>query len=239
MAGYATLLGMAEPDRVHIPPGRLERWLDGFARRHGEPDAALVDGVLQLTSPDGAVARLRPPWVPLSVDDPIADLVAQVTRPRRVGVLLVRRRGHAIGLAEGERLLAHRLGRHYVQGRTKAGGWSQQRYARRRDNQADKAFDRAGRDAAELLLPVAGELDAVLLGGDAAAVRIVLDDPALAKLKALAELHRRPVVPVADPNLRVLTAALPRLLAVEIELNAAAREPTSALAEGDDEAGEH
>lgn len=224
---------------MQVPPGRRQRWLDGFARRHGEPDVTIVAGAVQLASPDGAVATIESPWGAVAGPDPVGDLVAQVTRTRLVGVLLVRRRGHAVGLAEGERLIAHRVGRHYVQGRTKAGGWSQQRYARRRDNQAGKAFERATRDAADLLLPVAGTLDAVLLGGDSVAVRTVLEEPVLAALKALAQPHRRRVLPVADPNLRVLTAALPQLLAVQIGLNTAAREPSSAPPQRDDESRKH
>lgn len=234
---------MAEPDRVQIPPGRLPRWLQGFARRHGEPVVAAVDGAVRLTSPDGAVADLQPPWGPLAGADPLAELLAQVGVPRRVGVLLVRRRAHAVGIAEGERLVAHRVGRHYVQGRTKAGGWSQQRYARRRGNQADKAFGRAVADVAELLVAESGRLDALLLGGDAAAIRTVLDDSSLAALRSLADASPRRILPVPDPNLQVLREALPALLAVPITLNEAARSsPASGWltpAEGDDEPRQH
>lgn len=67
-----------------------------------------------------------------------------------------------------------------MQGRTKAGGWSQQRYARRRENQAERAYAKAADAARTVLLPVVDELDGVILGGDARALREVLDDAGLA-----------------------------------------------------------
>ena len=54
-----------------------------------------------------------------------------------LAVVLVRRGGYAVGVASGDRLTAHKVGTRYVQSRTAAGGWSQQRFARRRANQAD------------------------------------------------------------------------------------------------------
>ena len=106
-----------------------------------------------------------------------------------------------------------------MQGRTKAGGWSQQRYARRRDNQSAKAYAEAADVAARLLAPHAAALDAVVGGGDRAAVAAVLADPRLA---ALRPLLRPRVLPVPDPRLRVLEAFPAQFLAVEIALNALA-----------------
>jgi len=61
------------------------------------------------------------------------------SRVRRIsialGILLAL--GLLIGVASGDRLTAHKVGTRYVQSRTAAGGWSQQRFARRRTNQAD------------------------------------------------------------------------------------------------------
>jgi len=57
--------------------------------------------------------------------------------PDEFGLVLVRRGGYAVGLVRGADLAASKCGTRYVQGRTKAGGQSQKRYARRRANQAD------------------------------------------------------------------------------------------------------
>lgn len=214
---------MTELHRVRVDPGRLERWLAGFALRHPEPTVTLSADSVELASPDGARAWVRSPWGAPPPGELLAGLVAQATRPRRIGALLVRRNSHAVGIFDGDELVRHRVGRHYVQGKTKAGGWSQQRYARRRGNQATRAFDRAAADAAEILVPVADTLDAVLLGGDTQAVRTVLADPALADLQPVLNRHPLQLLPVADPNLQVLRDALPRVLSVTIELNPEAR----------------
>ena len=71
-----------------------------------------------------------------------------------------------------------------MQGGTKAGGWSQQRYARRRANQAGAAFADAADAAARVLLDPARPLDALVPGGDRDAVRAVLADRRLRGLDA-------------------------------------------------------
>ena len=48
--------------------------------------------------------------------------------------------------------IASKVGSGYVQGRTKAGGWSQQRFARRRANQAHALWNDAADVAARILL---------------------------------------------------------------------------------------
>ena len=214
---------MTEVQPVKVAPERLDRWLAGFARRHPLPEPMVALDALELVSPDGARAWIETPWGTPSADEPLADLVERANRPRRLGALLVRRNSHAVGIFDGAELIVHRIGRHYVQGRTKAGGWSQQRYARRRDSQAERAFGRAVRDAAELLAPAADTLEAIILGGDAQAVRTVLADPALAALRPVVARHQRPLLAVPDPNLRVLRDSLPAFRAVTIRLNAEAR----------------
>ena len=67
--------------------------------------------------------------------------------------MLVRRGGHAVGVFRGAELLASKVDSSYVQGTTKAGGWSQQRYARRRANQSRAAFADAATTAVRVLLP--------------------------------------------------------------------------------------
>lgn len=232
-----TLPLMAQEHRLLIPPQRLSLWLDGFARRHGTPAIDVAPTQLTLTAPNGAEAVLSLIWGPVPGIDPLAELCAQVARPRRLAALLVRKSAHAVGVFEGDHLVAHRLGRHYVQGRTKAGGWSQQRYARRRDNQTERAYAKAAQAAHEVLLPQLGALDGLILGGDARAVREVLQVAALHPLAALAERVPRPVLAVPDPNLQVLRDALPRFVAVPISVNDMAR-TNSTLAQHDDQAGQ-
>ena len=92
------------------------------------------------------------------------------------GVLLVRKGGFAVARLAGERVVESKVGQRHVQGRTKAGGQSQQRFARRRDNQARQAYEAAADHAVRIL----GQRPLVVVaGGDRAAVDEVLADPRL------------------------------------------------------------
>lgn len=203
--------------RVGVDPERLERWLAGFAERHGQPAVTVTPGAVDLTAPDGATARCAVPFPPLAVDpaDPYGGLVAHALADRRVGVLLVRLGGHAAGVFDGTRLVTSKVGSRPVHGRNAAGGQSQQRFARRRDGQARVALGAAADNAAGLLVPVAGTLAAVVLGGDRRALDLVLADARLAPLRPLVT---GPVLDVPDPRLRVLQQTPPLFRAVHVEV---------------------
>jgi hypothetical protein len=195
---------------VHVGADRLLRWIDGFADRHGAYTPSVTPGTVTLTAADGAIAAIDVPFPPLD-GHRVADLLAHVKRPRRVGVLLVRRSGYAAGVFDGTALVSSKVDSTYVQGTTKAGGWSQQRYARRRANQASAAFGAAADVAARILGAV--ELDAVVVGGDREAIRAVLRDHRLSRLEPLVTA---PWLTVKDPKLRVLAATPEQFLAVRI-----------------------
>jgi hypothetical protein len=179
---------------VTVPPARLERWIAGFATRHGDPTTRYDGDAVLLTAPDGAVAEVEVPFPPLA-----GDLVAHCLRERTVGVLLVRRGGYAAGVFTGDHLVASKVGSRHVQGRTAAGGWSQQRFARRREGQAAVALAAAADTAAAVLL--GRPLDAVVVGGERTAVDAVLADRRLAPLRGLVTGR---LVDVPDPRLKVL-----------------------------------
>lgn len=169
---------------VDVDPERLPRWLDGFAERHGSVAAQVGEHGLRLVGADGAVAELHPPpgAAPSSTLD---DFVAQALVERRIGLLLARRAAAAVGIASGLVLLESKVDSSYVQGRTAAGGWSQQRFARRRANQTRAAAESAADVAVRLLLPEADRLAALVTGGDRRAVDSVLADRRLAPLTPL------------------------------------------------------
>jgi hypothetical protein len=191
---------------VSVAADRLLRWIDGFADRHGPFERTVTAEQVMLI----AQAAIDVPFPPLD-GTRIADLLAHVRRTRRVGVLLVRRGGYAAGVFSGATLEASKVGSSYVQGGTKAGGWSQQRFARRRANQASAAFAEAANVAVRILADT--ELDALCCGGDRAAVRTVLADR---RLMQLADLVTAPWLQVKDPKLRVLAATPEQFLAVRI-----------------------
>jgi len=102
-----------------------------------------------------------------------------------------------------------------VQGRTAAGGWSQQRYARRRANQAKAAAQSGAEAVAALLLPAAGTLAALVTGGDRRTIDTVLADPRLAPLAAL---RTDRFLDVPEPRRAVLAAAVEQARAVRIRI---------------------
>jgi hypothetical protein len=101
----------------------------------------------------------------------------------------------------------------YVQSRTAAGGWSQQRYARRRENQAKAAAEEAADLVVRLLLPEAPGLSTVVTGGDRRTVDAILTDPRLA---ALLPLRAERFLEVREPRLAVLKEAIPAARAVRL-----------------------
>jgi hypothetical protein len=130
-----------------------------------------------------------------------------------LAVVLVRRGGYAVGLALDGTLTDSKVGTRHVQSRTAAGGWSQQRFARRRGNQADELV-RAVADHAARILP-GGSASGLVVGGDRAMVRAVLDDPRLAHLDTL---PRRELYDLPDPRRRVLEDAVRRGRAVRVAI---------------------
>lgn len=202
---------------VEVPAQRLAGWLDRFAARHGNLTWSAGEDSVVVRAVDDAQAICAVPFPPLAVDDtaPYGGLVAHVERPRRVGVLLVRKGGYAAGVFDGERLMDSKVGSRLVQGRSAAGGSSQQRFARRRDNQARQAYTAAADCAVRVLLPAAGRLQWLVTGGDHGAVDAVLAD---VRLAAVAKLPGGRFLTVPDPRLRVLQATPEQFRAVTITL---------------------
>lgn len=204
--------------RLVIPAVRLGRWIDGFADRHGTLTAEATYEQVLVSASDGSRAWIDVPFPPLEPAGGrlLTRLAAHASVDRRIGVLLVRRGGYAAGVFLGRTLVSSKVGSGYVQGTTKAGGWSQQRYARRRDNQARAAFEEAADVAARILLPELSQLEALVLGGDRAAVETALAD---SRLAGLADLPRGPFLPVPDPRLKVLQATPEGFLVVRIAIH--------------------
>jgi hypothetical protein len=189
---------------VDVGAERFDGWLQRFAERHGPTEWRASPDLVVVTATDGARAECEVPFPPLVVDDDDAaygGLPEHVRKERCVGVLLVRLGGHAAGVFSGSDLTSSKVGSRLVHGRNAAGGQSQQRFARRREGQVRVALQDAASVAVRILLPVAADLDAVVLGGDRRAVETVMSDARLAPLRPL-------VVPrlldVPDPRLRVL-----------------------------------
>ena len=195
---------------VLVPVARLVRWVENFGGRHGRPVLTAVDGGLRGSAEDGSWFTARLPFDRAYDGAPdAASFAGAVTAPDHWGVLLVRKGGFAVARLAGERVEESKVGQRHVQGRTKAGGQSQQRFARRRDNQARDAYRAAADHAARILDGV----ELVVTGGDRSAVAEVLADPRLGRLRVAGRW-----LAVPDPRRAVLEAAISDALAVRVEV---------------------
>lgn len=192
-----------------MPPARFERWVANFEGRHGATSLTVVGGALEGAAEDGSAFRARLPFSrAYDGAGDAAALVASATPPPTWGVLLVRKGGFAVARLAAAALEEHKIGQRHVQGRTKAGGQSQQRFARRRDNQARQAFEAAADHAARIL-----RAGPVVVGGDRSAVDAVLEDPRLARLAVVGEW-----LPVPDPRRKELDTAIEAACSLRVEV---------------------
>ena len=199
-----------------MTPERLGKWLDGVAERHGAfRDVELVDDAVRITCADTTVVTLRAPfdWTPGPAL--LTSFTAAAREQRRAAVLLVRRGRWAVAVFDGGELVVSKVDARQVQGRTAAGGWSQQRFARRRGNQTDAVVEHAVETAARVLLPHAGSVAGLFTGGDRGLVDEVLGDRRLAPLAAL---RREPYLDVGDPTKAVLLEIPKQFRAVDVHI---------------------
>ena len=220
---------------VEVPPERLLTWIDTFTRRHGGegPVTHSDDGAaVTFAAADGATAQCYPPFPPVpprpagagasgtaqAIVAHAQAIVAHAQADRVVGVLLVRLGGYAVGVFAGSppRLVGSKTGSRPVHGRSAAGGWSQQRFARRRENQAATALRAAAEAAAGVFGQYGpGGLDAVVLGGDKRSMAGLRGD---ARLTPYLDLATGRFLTVPDPRPTVLREIPAAYLAVRIRL---------------------
>jgi peptide subunit release factor 1 (eRF1) len=130
--------------------------------------------------------------------------------PPHWGVLLVRKGGFAVARLRNDLVVDSKTGQRHVQGRTKAGGQSQQRFARRRENQARVAYEAAADHAARIL---GSESLTVVAGGDHPAVDQVLKDPRLRRLAVVG-----PWLAVPEPRRSVLDQAVRDAMSFQVDV---------------------
>jgi len=223
----------------------LVSWIVTFAQRHGGADSVgpvTRDGsgaAVTFTAADGTTAECHPPFPPADLGqaglaakaqpaakaEPVAEavaageaLAAHAAADRTVGVLLVRLGGYAVGVFAGSppRLVSSKTGSRPVHGRSAAGGWSQHRFARRRENQAATALRAAADAAAEVFGQYGPDgLDVVVLGGDKRSVAGLRADARLENYLARATDR---FLTVPDPRLAVLRDIPRAFLAIRIRL---------------------
>jgi Actinobacteria/chloroflexi VLRF1 release factor len=220
---------------VDVAPERLVPWIATFIQRHGVGPVSCDPAGVTVTfaAADGAAAECHPPFPPLPplvpASGPAGDarpdpeaaaqaIAAHACADRTVGVLLARLGGYAVGVFTGSppRLVSSKTGSRLVHGRSAAGGWSQHRFARRRENQAGAALRAAADAAAGIFAPYGQDgLDAVVLGGDKRSVAGLRGD---ARLAPYLDRATDRFLTVPDPRLSVLQETPRSFLAVRIRL---------------------
>ena len=178
-----------------------------------------ADGAARIEPADGDALVVRPPFGlahEAAYDEVrVAPLLEEIARDRVVAVLLVRLGGYAVGVFDGERLVASKVGSRFVKSRHKKGGSSANRFRRRREEQARALVQDAAETAAAVLTPWRERAELAALGGDRRAVEETI--AARADLGWLAERAVPRFFPVPEPRLRVLERLPYELYAVEVE----------------------
>ena len=177
-----------------------------LASLEGEPGrTTYADGAVRIETA-GEVLAVRPPFgLPPAGEYEVVrlePLFEALAADHVVAALLVRLGGYAVGVFEGERLVASKVGSRFVKGRHKKGGSSSGRFRRRRDEQARALIEEAAEVAAGVLEPWRDRVEFAALGGDRAAVERVL--AASPELGWLSERVLPRFFSVPDPRQAVL-----------------------------------
>jgi len=174
-------LGQPESDSValYVKPAQLSPYLESVADACGgwlqeirSLPPSLVEsetGLVLFWSDDRKYVLLPPFPIDLNQCVPAWDasyLRMLLDRKYLLGVVLLRLGGYSVGVFQGERLLTSKTGTRFVKGRHKAGGQSQRRFARRREEQIRELFDKACSVVAAKFADYEKRLDYVFLGGD-------------------------------------------------------------------------
>ena len=158
---------------------------------------------LALFVEDDRVTAVAPPF-PLArgTGDAVEAVRGLLASRLKIGIVLIRLGRYAVGVLEGDRLVASKTGTRHVKNRHRAGGSSQRRFERSRERLVRELFDKTCRVAQDVLSPHFESLDHVLLGGDKIVVRRFADRCGYLKRLEDRTLARRLLVD--QPNLRAL-----------------------------------
>src|SRR2546430_871026 len=170
-----------------------------------------ADGAARIETPDETLT-VRPPFglahARVYEKLELGPLFEALDADHVVAALLVRLGGYAVGVFDGDRLVASKVGTRFVKGRHKKGGSSANRFRRRREEQARALIDDAAETFERVLEPYSVEF--VALGGDRRAV-----DQVLERIELPAPTHPR-FFTTGDPRQRELERLPYDLYAAEI-----------------------
>jgi hypothetical protein len=148
---------------AYAPPGTISRadwiWL---------PDSAAKSPTgLFLIEFQARRFALVPPFPPSQPFEPWQDCLKQTLNQRRLlGVILLRLGHYAVGVVDNDGVISSKSGARYVHGRHRAGGQSQRRWERNREQWIEKLFDEVCEEWSAVLGSRVARLDGLALGGD-------------------------------------------------------------------------
>ena len=182
-----------------------------------------AEGAVKIETP-GETIVVRPPFGLAHAREyeyvELAPLFEALEEDHLVAALLVRLGGYAVGVLDGEELVASKVGTRFVKGKHKKGGSSANRFRRRREEQARVLIEVAAETAVRVLEPWQGRVEHAALGGDRRAIEEVL--AADTQLEWLRERALPRFFTVPDPRLRELERLPYELYAAEVTFSEAA-----------------
>jgi len=207
-----------------LPPGlapdEVNKSLGKTLDSHGAPPEL---SELATASKQGAVifwgpsrkCLIRPPF---PVDEKrfyqaydINRLRSMLTHDFKVALILIRLGAYAIGVYQGQELIASKVGTGLVHARHKQGGSSQARFARHREKQIEYFITRVCRHVREQLEPQMQSLDYIAYGG--ARTTILLLRKQCHFLEQFDSRTLPPVLDIPEPRQDVLERAIDRVWA--------------------------
>ncbi len=175
-------------------------WMSALERAASRPLRSAT-GVAAFRVNDVGLAILPPfplNFARLSDGIDAEPLLSLLAARLTIGVALVRLGRYAVAIYEGRKLAVSKTDTRYVKGKHHAGGTSQRRFQRVRENQIHRLYVEAAGALERQWRPWLDRLDYVVLGGEAATVNgFVKECPLLARLAPIT-LERR--LDVREPN---------------------------------------
>ena len=178
-----------------------------------------AERAVRIAPDEGETVLVRPPFGLAHEGEyavvHLGPLFEEIARDRVVGAVLVRLGGYAVGVFDGERLVASKVGSRFVKNRHKKGGSSANRFRRRREEQTHALVQEAAQVAVRVLEPWRERIEAAAFGGDRRAVTSVLD--AAPELSWLKERATSRLLDVPEPRQHVLEKLPYDVYSVELE----------------------
>jgi hypothetical protein len=203
------------PEARFVGRANVRKRLGPLAGQRGR--AVYADGAARIETADETIV-VRPAFglahTRVYENVELGPLFDALAADHVVAALLVRLGGYAVGVFDGERLVASKVGSRFVKSRHKKGGSSANRFRRRREEQERALIDEAAETAARVLEPYRDGIEFTALGGDRRAV-----DAVLAARPDLAWLRQRALprfFTVPEPRQRVLETLPYDLYAAEL-----------------------